>query len=70
MVNRKIVELISRQKEINSTLLFSKKGQKDFLRNVMNYGLISSCNEIPKWRRELLFKELNGLFESMKISKN
>ena len=64
----KIVDLISTEKEINSTLLFSKKNQKDFLRNALNYGVISACNEMPKWRKELLLKDLNALFGSMKIN--
>ena len=63
-----IVDLISTEKEINSTLLFSKKNQKDFLRNALNYGVISACNEMPKWRKELLLKDLNALFGSMKIN--
>ena len=64
----KIVDLISTEKEINNTLLFSKKNQKDFLRNALNYGVISACNEMPKWRKELLLKDLNALFGSMKIN--
>ena len=63
-----IVDLISRDKEINSTLFFSKKNQKDFLRNVLNQGLKSACNEIPKWRKELLLKDLTALFEPLKIN--
>ena len=63
----KVVTLISKQKEINSTLLFSKKGQKDFLRNIINDGLKYSCNELPKWRKDLVLKDLSGLFESMNI---
>ena len=64
----KIVDLISREKEINNTLFFSKKNQKDFLKKILNHGLTSACNEIPKWRKELLLKDLNVLFESMKIN--
>lgn len=64
----KIVDLISKEKEINSTLFFSKKNQKDFLKNVLNYGLTPACNEMPKWRKELLFKDLNTLFESVKVN--
>ena len=64
----KIVDLISREKEINNTLFFSKKNQKDFLRNVLNQGLKSACNEIPKWRKELLLKDLTALFEPLKIN--
>jgi len=54
----KIVENISKKEEINSTLFFSKKSQKDFLRLVFIQGLDSACNEITLWRRELIKEEM------------
>jgi len=57
----KIVEDIAEQKEINPTLFFSKKAQKDFLRLVLMKGLDSACNEITLWRKDLIKEEILNL---------
>ena len=57
----KIIEDIARQKEINPTLFFSKKAQKDFLRLVFIKGLDSACTEITSWRRDLIKKDILNL---------
>ena len=50
----KIVYEISEREEINPTLLFSKKAQKDFLRLVLHEGLESACEQITTWRSNLI----------------
>ena len=54
----KVVEEIATREKINSTLFFSKKAQKDFLRLVHIKGLDLACEEITIWRRELIRGEL------------
>ncbi len=54
----KVVERISDREEINSTLFFSKKVQKYFLRLVLIEGIDIACNEITNWRRKLIKDEL------------
>ncbi len=54
----KLVETISLERQINSTLLFSKKAQKDFLRLVLIEGLDLACEEITPWRSELIKDEM------------
>jgi len=49
-----IVEEIAGHEKINTTLFFSKKAQKDFLRLVLAEGLDSACDEITFWRRKLI----------------
>ena len=57
------VESIANDEGINSTLFFSKKFQKDFLRLVFDQGLESACGEITNWRRCLIEKELLNLLK-------
>ncbi len=56
-----IVEMISTNKQINPTLFFSKKAQKDFLRLVFIEGLDLACEKITPWRRELIKHEILDL---------
>ena len=58
-----IVNTISSQEEINPTLLFSKKLQKDFLRLVLNKGLDTACEEITAWRSDLIRYRLLDLLK-------
>lgn len=53
-----IVEHIAKDQGINSTLFFSKKSQKDFLRLVFDRGLELACGELTNWRRDLIKEEL------------
>ena len=58
-----IVDTISCQEEINPTLFFSKKLQKDFLRLVFNKGLDVACEEITTWRSNLIRDRLLDLLK-------
>ncbi len=57
----RIVETISKNKQINPTLFFSKKAQKDFLRLVYIEGLDLACKKITPWRSELIKNEILDL---------
>ena len=57
----KIVEDIAEQEEINVTLFFSKKAQKDFLRLVFIKGLDTACKEITSWRENLIKEDILNL---------
>ncbi len=50
----KVVQDISKRENINPTLFFSKKSQKEFLRLVFLEGLDSASKEITSWRRHLI----------------
>ena len=56
-----IVEEIAEREKINTTLFFSKKAQKDFLRLVLAEGLDSACNEITLWRKKLIKEPMLNL---------
>ena len=57
----KIVTEIAEQKAINTTLFFSKKAQKDFLRLVFIKGLDSACENITSWRKDLIKEDILNL---------
>ncbi len=57
----KLVTKISYREGINSTLFFSKKAQKDFLRLVLERGFDNASREITDWRRELIRKDFINL---------
>lgn len=59
----KIVNTISSQEEINPTLFFSKKAQKDFLRLVFDLGLETASKEITVWRSDLIGDHLFDLLK-------
>lgn len=59
----KVVEVISDREEINPTLFFSKKAQKDFLRLVFNKGVELGCEEITAWRSQLIRHHLLDLLK-------
>ena len=56
-----IVEEIAGHEKINTTLFFSKKAQKDFLRLVLAKGLDSACDEITSWRGKLIKEPMLNL---------
>lgn len=58
-----VIERISTNKNINATLLFSKKTQKDFLRLVIDRGIDYACDQITVWRKNLLKEELLDLLK-------
>jgi ribonuclease D len=57
----KIVEEIAKNEKINSTLFFSKKAQKDFLRLILSDGLEPACSQITSWRSKLIKEDLLNL---------
>tara|TARA_Y100000996_G_C22458943_1_gene617167 strand:- start:139 stop:963 length:825 start_codon:yes stop_codon:yes gene_type:complete len=57
----KTVEMISKRENINPTLFFSKKAQKDFLRLVFEVGIEIACEEITSWRSQLIKEEILDL---------
>ena len=59
----KTVELISKRENINPTLFFSKKAQKDFLRLVFEVGIEIACEEITSWRSQLIKEEILDLLK-------
>ena len=58
-----VIERISTNKNINATLLFSKKTQKDFLRLVIDRGIDYACDQTTVWRKNLLKEELLDLLK-------
>ncbi len=54
----KVVVEISSTYEINQTLLFSKKSQKHFIRQVLVEGIHEACREITNWREYLVKKRI------------
>ena len=49
--------------EINPTMFFSKKSQKDFLRLTVKEGFEKASNEITTWRSRLIAEPLGSLFQ-------
>ena len=49
-----VVLYTAEAKNINPTLFFSKKSQKDFLRLTLDIGLENALNKITSWRSELI----------------
>ena len=49
-----IVLNIAEITEINPTLLFSKKSQKEFIRSALNNGSEEALKDLTSWRRELI----------------
>jgi len=64
----KLVNSISQRNDINATLFFSKKSQKDFLRNSLRLGMSLASNSIPQWRKRLIYKDLESLFSKFGIT--
>ena len=65
MLNRfnDIVEEISQRENINPTLFFSKKSQKDFLRTLYLQGLTSAYQGITEWRVQLIKEDILNLIK-------
>lgn len=58
-----VVEDISKRENINPTLFFSKKSQKEFLRLVFLEGLSSACQGITEWRSQLIKGDILDLIK-------
>jgi len=60
-INDIVIE-ISKQYNINPTLFFSKKNQKDFSEMSFKYGISYSLEKLTPWRRNLLSEPLSSIF--------
>ena len=58
-----IVIFIAQREKINSTLFFSKKAQKDFLRLALSSGLQEASMELSPWRKDLIISEIKDILE-------
>lgn len=58
-----IVNDIAKNENINPTLFFSKKIQKDFLRLVLSQGLDIACENITFWRKDLIREHLLNILK-------
>ena len=63
-VNDLVIE-ISKQHDINPTLFFSKKSQKDFTELSFKYGINFSLEKLTSWRRNLLSAPLSSIFTNI-----
>jgi len=63
-----IVNEISKIKEINPTLLFSKQKQKILINNILSMGLDESLKGITEWRAGLIKEPLSVLINSYRVS--
>ncbi len=57
--------IVSEDTGINPTLLFSKKGQKEFLRLVLDVGLTEALKELTDWRINLLQDSFQEIFQDV-----
>ena len=60
-----IVKTLSIREGINSTLLFSKKNQKEFYYKVLSFGIERSLDELAKWKKGLLCEDVYKLFKEI-----
>ena len=56
-----IVLNIAEREEINPTLFFSKKSQKEFIRLALDQGSEEALKDLTSWRRQLIRDPLNNL---------
>ena len=56
-----IVESLAQEKEVNKTLLFSKKSQKLLLHKILNSNLEEALDNLTTWRKDLISSQLNQL---------
>ena len=54
----KLIEKIAERERINVTLFFSKKAQKDFIRQVLIKGIEKAFEDVTEWRKKLLHEDL------------
>ena len=62
MFNEIVINIAERE-EINSTLFFSKKNQKEFLRLVLLKGFEDASKSITNWRKELIEDSIQNLLK-------
>ena len=58
-----VVLYTAEAQNINPTLFFSKKSQKDFLRLTLDIGLENALNKITNWRSELIEAPISSLLK-------
>jgi len=58
-----IIHFIAERENINPTLFFSKKSQKDFLKTVLDEGFQEALNKITVWRRVLINEPIGDLLK-------
>ena len=58
-----IVLHVAELQEINPTMFFSKKSQKDFLRSAINKGFEKATSEITNWRSLLITEPFGSLLK-------
>lgn len=58
------VKQISREEKINTTLFFSKKSQKDFIRIAFNQGIDTALESVTIWRKDLIQESLGELLSN------
>ena len=58
-----VVIYTAEAQNINPTLFFSKKSQKDFLRLTLDVGLEDALKKITNWRSELIKTPINSIFK-------
>ncbi len=58
-----IVINISNKENINPTLFFSKKNQRDFIRACVNEGHKEASSNLSKWRKDLIHDPLKNILE-------
>lgn len=63
-----IVVSTSKEENINSTMFFSKKSQRDFLKTSLCNGIESALSDISRWKKELLLEEIYPLFNDFSIN--
>ncbi len=57
------VQKIAAKEDINPTLFFSKKSQKDFLRLTLTHGIDFSLSEITDWRGKLIKDDILNILK-------
>lgn len=63
----KDISFLAKKYDVNQTLLFSKKNQRDFLSRIFSHGLESALKSLPNWKKEILSKKLETF--SVKLTK-
>ncbi len=58
----KLIENIAEREQINPTMFFSKKSQKEFIRLALGEGMDIAFNEITDWREELIRDFIQDIF--------
>ncbi len=62
LMNKRFLK-IAQSVEINPTMFFSKKAQKEFLRLALSEGVNKACEEITEWRELLVREELMDILK-------